>query len=237
MASGDVVFTHGASLARFTSPLATETPVAAPHAEYAGAITETASGAWLVSARAAAGMHYAIKLWKPGSPALQTVFAVSDANLVEPVLVAPRITPKRHPSGLHDWSYANMLALDARQSREGDLKSAPASVRLEMLDAQGHTVVMGTAPVERDGSFFVETPADKPIRFALLNAKGAVVRQERGWFWIRGGEQRICVGCHAGPERASENRVPDVLLRSTTPADLTGANVPGAAQQKSPGGN
>jgi hypothetical protein len=237
LASGDVVFTHGASLARFTSPLATETPVAAPHAEYAGAITETASGAWLVSARAAAGMHYAIKLWKPGSPALQTVFAVSDANLVEPVLVAPRITPKRHPSGLHDWSYANMLALDARQSREGDLKSAPESVRLEMLDAQGHTVVMGTAPVERDGSFFVETPADKPIRFALLSAKGAVVRQEHGWFWIRGGEQRICVGCHAGPERASENRVPDVLLRSTTPADLTGANVPGAAQQKSPGGN
>ena len=59
-----------------------------------------------------------------------------------------------------------------------------------------------------DGSFFVQTPADRPIRFALLDAKGAVVRQEHGWFWIRSGEQRICVGCHAGPERASENTVP-----------------------------
>ena len=37
------------------------------------------------------------------------------------------------------------------------------------------------------------------------------------------GEQRICVGCHTGPERASENRVPAVLLRTTTPVDLTGA--------------
>jgi hypothetical protein len=235
LASGDVVFTHGASLARFTSPLATETPIVAPHAEYAGAIAETATGAWLVSARAAAGAHFALKLWKPGSAALQAVFAESGEDVVEPVIIAPHTRPKRHPSGLHPWDYANMLALDARQSREGDLKAAPALVRLEMQDAQGHTVVAGTAPVERDGSFFVKTPADKPIRFALLNEKGAVVRQERGWFWIRSGEQRICVGCHTGPERASENRVPTVLLRSTTPADLTGANVPGAVQQGKPG--
>ena len=235
--SGDVIFTHGDSLARFTSPLAHEELIAAPHAEYAGAIAETASGAWLVSARAAAGKPYALKLWKPGAAALQTLLAVSGKEIVEPVLIAPRNTPKRHPSGLHDWSYANMLALDARQSRMGDLKAAPASVRLEMQDAQGRTIVMGTAPVESDGSFFVKTLADKPIRFALLDAKGAVVRQEHGWFWIRRGEQRICVGCHTGPERASENRVPAVLLRTTTPVDLTGAAQTEAAQQKSPGGN
>ena len=235
--SGDVIFTHGDSLARFTSPLAHEELIAAPHAEYAGAIAETASGAWLVSARAAAGKPYALKLWKPGAAALQTLLAVSGKEIVEPVLIAPRNTPKRHPSGLHDWSYANMLALDARQSRMGDLKAAPASVRLEMQDAQGRTIVMGTAPVESDGSFFVKTLADKPIRFALLDAKGAVVRQEHGWFWIRRGEQRICVGCHTGPERASENRMPAVLLRTTTPVDLTGAAQTEAVQQKSPGGN
>ena len=129
-----------------------------------------------------------------------------------------------------------MMALDARLSREGDLKITPKSVRLETLDG-GHTVVTGTAPVEADGSFFVKTPADKPIRFALLDDKGAVVRQERGWFWIRRGEQRYCVGCHTGPERSSENRVPAVLLRTTTPVDLSGANVNGATQQKPAGGN
>jgi hypothetical protein len=237
MANGDVVFTHGASLARFTSPLAHEQSVNAPRAEYAGAIAEMASGEWLVSARAGAGAHYALKLWKPGSPALQTVLTLTGENLVEPVLVAPRTRPKRHPSGLHPWDYANMLALDARLSRDGDLKKTPASVRLETLDSQGRVVVNGTAPVEVDGSFFVKTPADKPIRFALLDETGAVVRQEHGWFWIRSGEQRICVGCHTGPERASENRVPAVLLRSTTPADLTGAKDASAAQQGKPGGN
>jgi hypothetical protein len=233
LASGDVVFTHGASLARFTSPLAHEEPVAAPRAEYAGAIAETASGAWLVSARISAGTRYALKLWQPDAKALQNVLAVSGEDLVEPILVAPRTRPNRHPSGLHDWNDANLLALDARQSREGDLKVVPAVVRMETQDAAGRAIVLGTAPVEADGSFFVKAPADKPIRFALLNAKGAVLRQEHGWFWARRGEQRICVGCHVGPERAAENRVPAVLLHSTTPADLTGAVK--AAQQKTPG--
>jgi hypothetical protein len=243
LASGDVVFTHGPSLARFTSPLAVEAPIFAPHAEYAGAIAETASGAWLVSARAAAGTHYALKLWeagdgmKAGASALQTVLAMSGEDLVDPVVVAPRNRPKRHPSGLHDWSYANMMALDARLSREGDLKVAPAQVRLETLNAHGRAVAMGTAPVEADGSFYVKTPADQPIRFALLDGKGTVVRQEHGWFWIRRGEQRYCVGCHTGPERSSENRVPAVLLRTTTPVNLTGVKEPGESQHGTSGGN
>jgi hypothetical protein len=76
-------------------------------------------------------------------------------------------------------------------------------------------------------------PGDRPIRFSLLNGAGSVVRKEAGWFWIRSGEQRICVGCHTGPERGSENRVPAVLLRTTTPADLTGAQ--GAATSKAGG--
>jgi hypothetical protein len=237
LASGDVVFTHGDSLARFTSPLAAEAHIVTPHAEYSGAIAETVAGDWLVSARAGAGTHYALKLWKPSAAATQTVLAQSGEDLVEPVIVAPRTRPKRHPSGLHDWNYANMMALDARLSREGDLKAAPASVRLETLNDSGHAVVTGTAPVEPDGSFFVKTPADRPIRFALLNEKGAIVRQEHGWFWIRRGEQRICVGCHTGPERSSQNRLPAVLQRTTTPSDLSGANVLGEGQHAAPKGN
>jgi hypothetical protein len=235
LASGDVVFTHGDSLARFTSPLAHEMRIDAPRAEYSGAMAETAQGAWLVSARAGAGARFALKLLKPGAATLETVFAVSGKDVVEPVLLAPRTAPRRHPSGLHPWDYANMMALDARLSREGDLRKAPASVRLEKLNADGRTIATGTAPVEADGSFFVKVPADQPIRFALLDEKGVVVRQEHGWFWIRKGEQRICVGCHTGPERSSENRVPDVLLRTTTAVDLTGAAQTQATPEKTPG--
>jgi hypothetical protein len=236
LASGDVVFTHGATLARFTSPLAHEECVAAPRAEYAGALAETAEGAWILSARTAAGAHYALKIWKPGSTAAQSLFAMKDEDLVEPVLLAEHARPKQHPSALHPWSYGNMLALDARDSREGALRVAPKSVRMEMMDEAGHAVVMGIAPVESDGSFFVKAMGDKPIRFALLDGKGAVLRQEHGWFWIRSGEQRICVGCHVGPERASENVVPAVLLRNTTPEDLSGAAKTEDRKKSSEGG-
>jgi len=226
LTSGDVVFTHGSSLARFSSPLAHEERVNAPVGGYAGAIAETASGAWLVSFRESAHATFALKMWKPGAAAMQTVLALPGENLVEPVVVGAHARPRRHPSGLHDWDYANLLALDARVSRDGALKGVPATVRLETQDATGQAIAMGAAPVERDGSFFVKAPADRAIRFVLLDAKGAALRQERGWFWIRRGEQRICVGCHAGPERASENRAPDVLLRTTTPVDLTGSAQP-----------
>ena len=235
LASGDVIFTHGSSLARFTSPLAHEERISAPRAEFTGAVAETESHAWLISVRAASEKHYAIKLWMPGASTMQSILAESSHDLVEPVLVAPRNRPKRHPSGLHPWEYANLLALDARLSRDGDLKGTPVSVRLETKDAAGHTTNLGTAPVEQDGSYFVQVPGDRPIRFALLDAHGAVLRQERGWFWARGGEQRICVGCHTGPERASENRIPAVLLRTTTPVDLT-ANHPRQAAPHSAGG-
>lgn len=222
LASGDVVFTHGASLARFTSPLAHEVAVAAPQGEYAGAIAETPSGEWAVSFRNSAAVPFGLVRWKPGGASMRPILSAPGENLVDPVVIAPRTRPNRHPSGLHPWNYANLLVLDARLSRLGDLKTAPASVRLETLDSTGKVVSTGRSPVESDGSFFVQAPADRPIRFLLLDERGTVVRRERGWFWARGGEQRICVGCHTGPERAGENRVPAVLMRTTRPVDLTG---------------
>ena len=237
LASGDVVFTRGNSLARFTSSLAHEVPVAAPRAEYAGAIAETTSGEWLMSARTATDPQFAIHLWKPGAASLQTVLAQRGENLVEPVLVIPRVAPRRFPSGLHHWDYANLLALDSRLSLEGNLKQAPASVRLESLDANGHLTVSTTAPVAPDGSFFVKVPSDRPIRFILLDKNGAVLRRAHGWFWIRSGEQRICVGCHTGPALSPENRAPEIFQRSTFPFDLTGTAPHTSARTTSPGGS
>jgi hypothetical protein len=236
LASGDVVFTHGAGLARFTSPLAHEARISAPAAQYAGGIVELPSGAWLASARAGASKHFTLAQWKPGSVTLKNVFAQNGQDLVQPALVAPRATPKRHPSALHDWDYANLLALDARQTRDGRVQTAPAHVRLETIDRNGHAVSMGAAEVETDGSYFVKVPADQPIRFVLLDEKGAVVKQEQGWFWIRRGEQRICVGCHVGPEHASENRVPAVLLKTTVATDLTLPTKTDAAPKSMAGG-
>ena len=74
--------------------------------------------------------------------------------------------------------------------------------------------------MEKDGSFFVNPPSEMAIRFGWWTVP-KVTAAEKSWFWARRGEQRVCVGCHAGPERAPENAVPEVLLRSTDPVKLT----------------
>jgi len=221
MANGDIVFTHGSRLARFTSPLAEEAPIAAPPGAYAGDVAQLPDGRWVMSMRKAGEKHYALAVWKPGTATLILLARDAQRDLIEPVLIETRALPHRHPSALHSWTTGNLLALDARQSREGRLPAPPALVRVESLDEAGRAIALGTAPVEKDGSFFVQAPGDRPLRFLLLDAAGHPLREEHGWFWMRSGEQRICVGCHTGPERGPENRVPEVLLRSTTPADLT----------------
>jgi hypothetical protein len=229
MLNGDIVFTHGNRMARFSSPLAGETAVAAPGGENAGDIAETADGRWLISMRKPGEKHYVLAAWKPGASTVSVLARDAKRDLIEPVLIQPRPMPHRHPSALHSWKTGNLLSLDARQSREGTLTSRPASVRVEGMDDAGRAIALGTAPVENDGSFFVQAPGDRPLRFILLDAAGHPLRQEHGWFWVRSGEQRICVGCHTGPERAPENRVPEVLLRSTTPVDVTGGLAAGGA--------
>lgn len=227
--SGDVVFTHGKKLGRFTSALAAEAAIAAPTGEYAGDVAELSAGQWLLSVRNPGEKHFALAAWGPGAAATKVLARDAERDLVEPVVIAPRAIPNRHPSALHDWAYGNLLALDARQSRSEALSGVPLSVRAETLGADGQVVALGTAPVEKDGSFFVQAAGDRPLRFILLDAAGQTLRQEHGWFWVRSGEQRICVGCHTGPERAPENRVPEVLRRTTTPVDLTGGAAAGQA--------
>jgi hypothetical protein len=93
------------------------------------------------------------------------------------------------------------------------------------MNSTGDSKVLGTAPVEKDGSFYLKVPGDQPLKFELLDRAGRTLKKQEGWMWARRGEQRICVGCHAGPEHSPDNAMPAVLLRSAIPADLAGSAV------------
>ena len=220
--SGDIVFVLGRGLARFTSALAHEVEIKAPAGDYAGDVVELPSGDWLVPWRPEPGNPFVLKLWKPGAKSLRSVASKPGVNAVQPVLLGQRPAPNRHPSGLHDWQTANLLCLNAYTSKYPLADGAIATVRLYSMNSLGRPQALGTAPVEHDGSFFLQIPADQPVQLELLDRSGRTLKKEAGWFWLRRGEQRVCVGCHAGPETAPENAVPAILLRSTTPADMTG---------------
>lgn len=227
--SGDLIFATASKLGRFTSARAHEIDVSAPAGEYGGDFAESAAGEWLVSWRPDSAASFRLMRWKQGREALQPVAVEPGMNVVQPVLLAPRSIPNRHPSGLHDWPNANLLCLNAYTSKYPFAPGSIHSVRLYTRDVAGTPKLLGSAPVERDGSFFVQAPSDEPLQLELLDAAGKTLKRESGFFWMRRGEQRGCVGCHAGPETSPENAVPMILLKSTTPADMTGANGQNAA--------
>lgn len=221
LASGDIVFAQGHALSRFTSALAHEVRLAFPAAEYAGDVVETSNGDWLVASRGSPNANFAIFRWTPATASHRALITGRETNVVQPTLISERPIPNRHPSGLHDWDYANLLCLNAYTSKPRLQAGSIASVRLYARGISGAEKALGEAPVEKDGSFYIRTPADQPLKIELLDAEGRTIKKEAGWFWLRRGEQRVCVGCHAGPETAPENAVPQVLLRSTFPADMT----------------
>jgi hypothetical protein len=215
VASGDVVFATAGGLARFTSARAAQLELPTAPGEFAGPIAEIRADEWLVAWRADARQPFGIFRWSTGAAPRKLELA----RAVQPVLVRPHPAPKRHPSSLGDRPGANLLCLNVYTSKAPIPAGSVASVRLWAAD---DPAPLGEAPVERDGSFYVQAPADRPIRFELLDRSGKTVAAEKGWFWARRGEQRVCVGCHAGPERAPENAVPQVLERTTEPVRMRG---------------
>ena len=70
--------------------------------------------------------------------------------------------------------------------------------------------IIGSAPVEADGSVYFEAPADTFVYFQLLDERGMMVQSMRSGTIVRPGEVAGCVGCH-------EDR------RSSVPATSTAA--------------
>jgi cytochrome c553 len=56
--------------------------------------------------------------------------------------------------------------------------------------------LLGTVPVEEDGSAFFEAPAKTPILFQALDENGRMVQGMRSLVYLQPGEAASCVGCH-----------------------------------------
>ncbi len=80
--------------------------------------------------------------------------------------------------------------------------------------------ILGEAPVEPDGSFYVEVAADTPFFIQTLDENSMALQTMRGWMWVRRGSRRGCIGCHENKELAPENRVTQALIKAQ-PQSLT----------------
>ncbi len=56
--------------------------------------------------------------------------------------------------------------------------------------------LLGTVPVEEDGSVIFKVPANTPIAIQPIGADGAAIQWMRSWFTAMPGETVSCTGCH-----------------------------------------
>ncbi len=80
--------------------------------------------------------------------------------------------------------------------------------------------ILGTVPVEADGSAYFAVPADRFVYFQLLDGRGMMLQSMRSGTIIRPGETTGCVGCH-DQRRASVpgNNVRRAMLRAPSRLD------------------
>lgn len=56
--------------------------------------------------------------------------------------------------------------------------------------------ILGTVPVEKDGSVYFEAPAGRFLYFQLLDEQGMMIHSMRSGTMLQPGEVKGCVGCH-----------------------------------------
>ena len=88
--------------------------------------------------------------------------------------------------------------------------------------------IVGTVPVESDGSAYFKLPAMRPLFFVALDKDGVAVKRMQSFMTVQPGESVSCVGCHeerGQPPRvarsvAARRRVPSLIQPVTDVPDV-----------------
>ncbi len=79
--------------------------------------------------------------------------------------------------------------------------------------------ILGTVPVEEDGSALFRIPANTPVAVQPLDAEGKAVQLMRSWFTGMPGEYVSCAGCHENRNSSPANTL--TLAGLQAPRDIT----------------
>lgn len=75
----------------------------------------------------------------------------------------------------------------------GAMSATPPSIGNGAWDPKR---VLGTVPIQPDGSAMFTVPARTPVYFQVLDASNCVIQTMRSWSTLQPGETFACVGCH-----------------------------------------
>ncbi len=165
-------------------------------------------GAILVSRRRS-GSYGVVRL-DPETKRILPVFDDPAWHNMQARLVAPRPEPDGRSSvvtGAEPNGKFYCLSVYTNDLANPEWMKRGTAKRLRVLEAYTpalDTRLLGELDLDDDGSFHIQTPANTPIQFQILDADGMALRTS-AWIWHRNKEQRGCIGCHEDGELTPEN--------------------------------
>lgn len=153
------------------------------------------------------------------------IYANPNYSSLDAVPVEQHMIPLYYPSVLRpDRDFGRVVCLNAYLSSgvPNDLiGSHIAKVRVIALGPDNWSErLLGEAPVENDGSFYIKIPSDHPVRFELIGKNGSVIREQDSWIWVRNGEDMACLGCHENNAVVPQDHFPLALKGFDTPYSI-----------------
>jgi len=97
----------------------------------------------------------------------------------------------------------------------------PNEPRIGIAQQTNARAVLGTVPIEKDGSAYFEVPSGKEIYFQALDEQGRAVQSMRSGTYVHPGEQLVCQGCHEHKRHAPLPRTQTPLAMQRPAAKIT----------------
>jgi len=96
----------------------------------------------------------------------------------------------------------------------------PNQPRIGVAEQTNARAVLGTVPVEPDGSAYFEAPVGKEIYFQALDRRGLAIQSMRSGTYVHPGERLTCQGCHEPKHRPPAERPETPLAMRRAPSKI-----------------
>ncbi len=159
---------------------------------------------------------------RPAPPAIpdRVAWAGASGTAEDGVLFSPDV--RAGVDGLPPGAarYLRVLEMDAKTYSMGYKSWRHSGPAISVIQEDGVKRILGTVPIQPDGSVALRVPAGKALHFQLLDERQRCLQVMRSFTGVMPGETRGCLGCHALHSATPPGRPAALALRQA-PATLT----------------
>ncbi len=123
----------------------------------------------------------------------RTIPARTDPTRETGTLVLADVTQGRNMAGVEPGEITRLLVLE---DLPGPFHNSPGFDGISLWGTFTLTRILGTVPVEPDGSAHFEVPAKRSVFFVALDQDDLAVQNMQSFVTLQPGETTSCVGCH-----------------------------------------